>query len=46
MKPGAKGTITADALTFKGYPKDPAKRRERFIGQYLVVPKGVGALSW
>ena len=45
MRAGPKGVIVADPLTFKGYPKDPAKRRERFIGQYLVVPKGVGALE-
>ena len=45
MKSGAKGTITAEPLTFKGYPKDRARRRERFIGQYLKVPKGVGALE-
>ena len=45
MKPGAKGSITAEPLTFKGYPKDRARRRERFIGQYLKVPKGVGALE-
>ncbi|MDF3283368.1 terminase large subunit [Gordonia sp. N1V] len=45
MRPGAKGVILADPLSLKGYPKDRARRRERFIGQYLKVPKGVGALE-
>ena len=43
MKSGAKGTIKAEPLDFTGWPKDRAKRRERFIREYLVVPKGVGA---
>lgn len=43
MKSGAKGTISAEPLDFKGWPKDRAKRRLRFIREYLVVPKGVGA---
>ena len=45
MKSGAKGTVTAEPLQFRGYPTDPAKRRLRFIKEYLMVPKGVGALE-
>ncbi|PQZ85593.1 terminase large subunit [Arthrobacter sp. MYb227] len=40
---GPKAAITADPLTFKGWPRDPAKRRIKFIEEYLVVPKGHGA---
>lgn len=40
---GPKAAITADPLSFKGWPRDPAKRRIKFIEQYLVVPKGHGA---
>ncbi|KUI16154.1 terminase large subunit [Mycolicibacterium acapulense] len=43
MKSGAKGTVKADPLDFSGWPKGRAKRRERFIGEYLITPKGVGA---
>lgn len=43
MAAGPKRAITADPLQFKGYPRDRAKRRERFIKEYLVIPKGVGA---
>lgn len=43
MKSGAKGTVTADPLDFKGWPKARARRRERFIGKYLVTPRGHGA---
>ena len=43
MKSGAKGTIKVEPLEFKGYPRDRAKRRLRFIKDYLLVPKGVGA---
>jgi len=43
MKAGAKGTISADPLDFTGWPKDRARRRELFIREYLLVPKGVGA---
>ena len=43
MKSGAKGTITADPLTFTRWPADRAKRREKFIGEYLVTPRGHGA---
>ena len=30
-------------LTFKGWPADRAKRRERFVGNYLATPRGHGA---
>lgn len=43
MKAGAKGTSSADPLEFTGWPKDRARRRELFIREYLLVPKGVGA---
>ncbi|MCM3554008.1 phage terminase family protein [Janibacter melonis] len=43
MKAGAKGQIKAEPLDFAGWPRDRAKRRERFIREYLLVPKGVGA---
>lgn len=40
---GPKAKITADPLDFKGWPKDRAKRRLKFIEKYLIVPKGHGA---
>ena len=43
MRAGPKGAVTADPLTFKGWPTGRAKRRERFIAEYLITPKGVGA---
>jgi phage terminase large subunit-like protein len=43
VKSGAKGTVKADPLAFTGWPTVRAKRRERFIGEYLVTPRGVGA---
>lgn len=43
MKSGAKGQIKAEPLEFKGYPRDRAKRRMRFIREFLLVPKGEGA---
>src|SRR5262245_17639382 len=43
MKAGPKGTVKADPLDFSGWPTGRAKRRERFIGEYLVTPRGVGA---
>lgn len=43
MKQGAKGVIKADPLDFTGWPRDRAKRRLRFIRDYVVTPKGVGA---
>lgn len=43
MKSGAKGTITAEPLDFSRWPSNRAKRRERFITDYLVTPRGIGA---
>lgn len=42
MKPGAKGAVLAPPLDFTGWTTDRARRRERFIAEYLVVPRGVG----
>lgn len=43
MKSGAKGTITAEPLDFSDYPADRAARRERFVAEFLLTPKGAGA---
>ena len=43
MKGGAKGTIKAEPLDLSHYPANRAKRREKFISDYLVTPRGVGA---
>ncbi|MDO5503934.1 MAG: terminase large subunit [Actinomycetia bacterium] len=43
IKAGPKSRIEAAPLSFKGWPRDRARRRERFIGKYVVVPKGQGA---
>ncbi|OMC10102.1 terminase large subunit domain-containing protein [Mycolicibacterium fortuitum] len=43
MKAGPKGQVKAAPLEFAGWPTDRAERRLRFIAEYLVVPKGVGA---
>lgn len=43
LKAGPKARITAEPLDLKGWPRDRAKRRLRFIRDFLVVPKGVGA---
>lgn len=43
MKAGPKGTVSAVPLAFRGWPKGRARRRERFIGEYLITPRGVGA---
>ena len=45
MKAGPKGQIQASPLDLSDYPADRAARRERFIGEHLRVPKGVGALE-
>lgn len=45
LKAGPKGKITADPLEFKGWPRDRAKRREKFVREFIVVPKGEGALQ-
>lgn len=43
MRAGPKGSVTADPLDLSRYPTHRAKRREKFIGEYLITPKGVGA---
>lgn len=43
LKAGPKAKITADPLDLTGWPRDRAKRRLRFIKEYVVVTKGVGA---
>lgn len=43
MRAGPKGAVTAEPLAFPRWPADRAKRRERFIGEYLVTPRGHGA---
>ncbi|BBX11125.1 hypothetical protein MNVM_02060 [Mycobacterium novum] len=43
MRAGPKGTVTADPLVLTGWPTARAKRRERFITDYLITPRGVGA---
>lgn len=40
---GPKAAIKADPLSFKGWPRDRAKRRIRFIREYLITPRGHGA---
>lgn len=43
MRAGPKGVVEADPLDFSGWPSARAKRREQFIAEYLITPKGVGA---
>lgn len=43
MAAGPKAAVKADPLSFKGWPRDPAARRIKFIESFLVVPKGHGA---
>lgn len=43
MAAGPKRAVTAEPLDFRGWPKDRAKRRERFIRDFLVIPRGHGA---
>lgn len=45
IKAGPKSKIEAAPLDFKGWPRDRARRRERFIREFVNVPKGVGALK-
>lgn len=40
---GPKARVKVDPLSFKGYPRDRANRRIRFIHNYLLVPRGHGA---
>ncbi|WP_084021655.1 terminase large subunit domain-containing protein [Mycobacterium avium] len=43
MRAGPKGNVTAAPLDLSRYPAGRAARRERFIGEYLVTPRGHGA---
>lgn len=43
MRAGPKGSVTAEPLSFAGWPAGRAKRREKFIREYLITPKGSGA---
>lgn len=43
MKAGPKGAISAPPLDFSHYSKNRAARRERFIREYLITPRGHGA---
>lgn len=45
MKAGPKAPVTADPLDLTGWPRDRARRRVRFVEEYVKVPKGVGALE-
>lgn len=43
MKAGPKGTVTVEPLDLTGYPRDRARRRERFIREHVIAPRGHGA---
>lgn len=43
MRAGPKGSVKAEPLSFKGWPRDRAARRMRFVHKYLLVPRGHGA---
>lgn len=43
-RPGPKGQIDAEPLDFKGWPRDRAARREKFIQTFLKVPHGAQEL--
>ena len=43
MKAGPKGNVSAPPLDLTGWPVDRAARRERFISEFLIVPRGQGA---
>ena len=45
LKAGVKAAITAEPLSFEGWPRDRARRRMRFIKEYVLTPKGEGALG-
>lgn len=45
MKAGVKAAVTAEPLDFTGWPTDRAARRIRFVAEYVVTPKGAGALE-
>ncbi|MCB0944267.1 MAG: terminase large subunit [Mycobacterium sp.] len=43
MRGGAKGVVTAPPIDLTRYPRTRAKRREKFVGEYLITPRGHGA---
>ena len=43
MRAGPKGSVTVAPLDFSAYPAGRAARRERFITEYLITPRGSGA---
>jgi phage terminase large subunit-like protein len=43
LRAGPKGTVDAQPLDFRGWARSRARRRERFIGEYLITPRGQGA---
>ncbi|MCI4675292.1 terminase large subunit domain-containing protein [Candidatus Mycolicibacterium alkanivorans] len=43
MRAGPKREVQAPPLTFDGWPAARARRRTKFIGEYLVCPRGRGA---
>jgi phage terminase large subunit-like protein len=42
MRAGPKGAVTAEPLDFSAWQAGRAGRREKFIGEYLIAPRGVG----
>lgn len=44
-KAGPKARIEVDPLDFDGWPVERAARRLRFVEEFVIVPKGVGAKS-
>lgn len=45
MRAGPKKAIEAEPLDLAGWPRGRAARRERFFREFLVVPKGKGAMG-
>lgn len=43
MKAGTKAQITAAPLDLTEWPTERAARRERFVAEFLITPKGAGA---
>lgn len=43
MKAGPKRQISVEPIDFSDYPESRAARRQQFIGDYLITPRGHGA---
>ena len=43
MKAGPKRQISVEPIDFADYPDSRAARRQQFIGDYLITPRGHGA---